>query len=149
MKETIALLIKHINLIAITLSPVIAVTVGFMLQRWKLKQDRKFELFQSLMAYRKNEPQTQDLANALNEIVVLWGNNKKILQLYINYHELVKSTDGSQCSLAWEQSFLLLLHAVAVDIGYKHLTADKLQHCFGKDDLDYSCKPPIKDEQKS
>ena len=112
---------EWLTLLAIALSPLIAVLVSLWLQARKEKRDRKNHIFTTLMAHRKTNPPAQEWVSALNLIDVAFDDNKKVLSLWHEYYALLGSAQNQNEYRDREHKYIELLSVMAKDLGYKQL----------------------------
>jgi hypothetical protein len=110
---------ETINVIAILLSPIIAVLITLWYQSYKEKRDAKFRLFLTLMAHRKENPLTIEHVNSLNLIDVVFANHPKVLQLWHEYYNLLNTRPANV--VAWENKHVELLSEMATELRYGKL----------------------------
>jgi len=112
--------IEIINIIAILCGPTSAVIITLCYQARKEKRSQKYELFKTLMRCRKDfEFVNQDWVDSLNLIDVVYHDNKQAVKLWHSYQEML---GRSERSFAEEnRKYLDLLHALALDLGYKNI----------------------------
>lgn len=111
--------IQTMNIIAVVLGPIIAVTITLWYQSRKEKRDAQLRLFTILMAHRKSIPPPIDLVNGLNLIDIVFAKHRKIVDLWHEYYELL-----CQEQVNWpiaESKYLDLLANMAQVLGYKNL----------------------------
>jgi hypothetical protein len=121
-------LLTYINIVAVALSPVIAVIVTLLYQQRKEKRQVKFDLFLTLMANRKKYPPSQQWVDSLNKIDVVFQNNKKVRGCWRAYYDSLhpKSQHSDMAN-----SFLLdLLSEIALDLGYKNLKQTEIDKFY-------------------
>ena len=107
-----------INIIAILLSPVIAVLVTLWYQSRREKRNTKLSLFITLMAYRKLNKPTHDWAKSLNLIDIVFADNQDVVKLWHEYYEHLCEDSSTQ---ATQHTYLNLLSEMAKVLGYKGL----------------------------
>jgi hypothetical protein len=113
--------IETINILAILLSPAIAVLITLDWERRKGKQERKERLFIALMAERKSFPLSYELVKALNLIDVVFSDSKEVLKQWHEYYNLLVTAKTEVEIQERQRKFLDLVHAIASSMGYKNL----------------------------
>ena len=111
---------EYINIIAIISGPVFAVCITLWWQDRKEKRNAKMNLFMTLMSYRKALlPLNQEWVNALNLIDVVFGDNRKVVTLWHEYHEMFYRKDRDFAGE--DRKHLDLLYEIARELGYENL----------------------------
>lgn len=110
-----------ISIIAIILSPIIAVSISLWYQSYQSKRDAKLRLFITLMAHRKTLPPVPDFVNALNLIDVVFYKNEGIIGLWHEYYDLLHQEFSEKVRESWDHKYLELLSEIAKELGYKGL----------------------------
>jgi hypothetical protein len=125
-----------VNVIAIMLSPVIAVLITMFLQSRKDKRNSKMNIFITLMSTRNRAP-TEEIVRALNIIDVIFSKDKNIRRLWSEYFGML-SNEGLNNPVGWkqrEQKNLEMITAIAKNIGYQNeitsLDVDKVYYPIG------------------
>ena len=109
-----------LNIAAMITGPIFAVLITLWYQHHAEQRDQKFRLFKDLMKSRKNQYGiSKDWVNALNLIDVVFHDNKKAVDLWHAYHEMLYRQDRDYGEE--DRKYLDLLHALALDLGYKNL----------------------------
>lgn len=110
-----------INIIAILLSPVIAVCITLWYQNYKSKRSAKMNLFLTLMANRRTFPPPYSIVNGLNTIDVVFHSHSSVLDLWHQYYD---SLHQKAENVDWEKQnhlYLDMLTEMARILGYKNL----------------------------
>ena len=110
-----------INVIAILLSPIIAVLITLWYQHYKTKQDAKYRLFLTLMAHRKRLVPTYDLVDSLNTIDVIFANHQNVINLWHEYYAMLCQKFDDTNYEARSHKHLQLLSEMAKVLGYKKI----------------------------
>ena len=118
--EQIALMQLWVTGLAIFLGPLAGVIFTLWFQARKDKADAKNRLFLVLMAHRKSNPPTFDLVNGLNLIDAVFAKDRKIVELWHQYYDLL-SQDRVNGHLA-EAKYLDLLSEMARVLGYSEMS---------------------------
>ena len=108
-----------INIIAIVLSPIIAVIVGQLLHNMEKKRADKVDIFKTLMINR-GLGWSMESVKALNTIEVVFSNDKKVLEQWKKYYEKLCIDNPSiteQAMIKMEGDKLIEL--IAGTLGYK------------------------------
>ena len=119
-----------INIIAILLSPVIAVLVTLWYQSYKSKRDAKMNLFLTLMANRKTFPPPFSIVNGLNTIDVVFHKHNSVLNLWHQYYD---SLHQKAENVDWEKqnhSYLDMLTEMARVLDYKNLKQTEIDKFY-------------------
>jgi hypothetical protein len=77
-----------LSIIAVLLSPLIAVQVTKWLDRINEEKNRKLEIFRILMGQRGMHPRTNEFIIALNQIDIVYYNNHKVLEKWKKFYEV-------------------------------------------------------------
>jgi len=108
-----------INVIAILLSPIIAVLVSIWVTKFREKRQQQFILFSTLMSTR-HTPIRDEQVRALNLIDVLFSKNKKVRKLWHEYFDML-GNKGLDNELGWEQrgkKNIELIHEMGTSLGF-------------------------------
>jgi hypothetical protein len=108
-----------INIVAILLSPIIAVLVTKYLQDRKAKKDYKLSIFSTLMATRQ-APINDETVRALNMIDVAFCKEEKVRNLWHEYYEMLHN-EGLNNPVGYktrQQKNLGLITEMAKVVGY-------------------------------
>lgn len=104
--------------IAIILGPLAGVVFTLWFQARKEKRDAKLSLFLALLAERKSPFVSQQVAQALNKIDVVFASSKAVKDRWHEYYALLHQAPGQPRNHKW----LELLAAMASDLGFKNLS---------------------------
>lgn len=104
--------------LAIFLGPLVGVLFTLWFQSRKERRDAKFRLFMVLMSERKTWFVSKDIAQALNQIDVVFADNQKVKSLWHKYYALLALPPGEERNHTW----LELLAEMAKDLRYTHLS---------------------------
>jgi hypothetical protein len=112
--------------IATILGPVLAVQAQKMIERWRSKQDRRFDVFSKLMTTRATLLSPQHV-EALNRIdLEFYGDKKykKVIDAWKAYHDhLNQNTTGEANNAIWENTrnelLVDLLYEMGESLGYE------------------------------
>ena len=122
---------KTANIIAILLSPLIAILITTWLQDRKEKKKQKYVIFGSLMSTR-HQIVSDEIVRSLNMIDVVFYNRKKVRDLWHEYYEMLNN-EGLNNPMGWKQrdaKRLDLIHEIANDVGLgktiTHLDVDRV-----------------------
>ena len=96
----------YINIIAVLLSPIIAVQVTKFFDNRKSIYDKKFELFKILMGQRGLFPRSDEFLIALNLIDVVFHDDEKVRNAYSNFYSV---SDVSHSENKNSGKYLILL----------------------------------------
>lgn len=108
------------NVIAIILAPLIALQVSQVVEQWKEKRRRRFEIFKTLMSTRGTNLAPQHV-EALNLIDVEFYNRKQVIEAWRQYYNHLH--DRQADDNAWEnvrrERLTVLLFEMSNVLGYK------------------------------
>lgn len=121
-----------VNVIALLLSPVIAVGVTLWYQYEKERRDAKVWILNTLVATRHQVPPTDEQVRALNMVDIVFRASGEVRRLWHEYFEMLND-EGLQNPLGharWGKKYLEMLTAMAQDVGYgrriTHLDIDRV-----------------------
>jgi len=103
-----------INIIAVIVGPIVAVSITLWYQGRKEKRDTKHRAFLLLMAHRKSIPPSSVMVEVLNTLDVLFADNRQIVELWHKYYTLLGQPPCEDRQHTW----LELLAAIAEDLHY-------------------------------
>ena len=110
--------IEILNLIAIVISPIIAVYVGRCLQDRSEKRKDRMKLFQSVMTFRNGW--TEEGVRALNNIHIVFADDEMVRNCWRKYYKLLCIQNPSKSDLESEKMALYsLLQSMSNSLGYK------------------------------
>lgn len=125
-----------INILAIVISPIIAVLISIWVQNRKEKQQHKMYIFTTLMATR-HSPIIDEKVRALNMIDVVFHDKPRVRQLWREYFDML-GNEGLNNPTGWDQrqkKNLELIHEIAKVLGYgkaiTHLDVDRVYYPVG------------------
>lgn len=108
-----------LTLVAIFLSPIIAVLITLWYSNSKNTRQQKMNLFLTLLATRKTHPIPPKFVDGVNTIDVVFHNDKKVIaawkELFASYH-----IDPFRIDVA-DRKLLDLLDEMAKSLGYKNI----------------------------
>lgn len=125
-----------INVIAILVSPLIAVLVTIYLQNRKEKHNLRMRIFGTLMAIR-HSPIIDEGVRALNMIDVVFSKNQKIRKLWHEYFDMLcnQGLMNEQGLSMRQKKNLELITEMAKEVGYgdeiTHLDVDRVYYPEG------------------
>jgi hypothetical protein len=119
---------RTMNIVAILMSPVIAVVVTLWYQARKERRDAKRSLFFTLMAHRKSIPPNYDLVNGLNLIDIVFGDQPRVLQLWHEYFALLHTQPPN--TQLWELKLVDMLSEMASVLGYRRLKQTDIEKFY-------------------
>jgi hypothetical protein len=124
------------EIVAILLSPVIAVGVTLWYQARKERRDTKRWLFSTLIATR-HSPLTDESVRALNMIDVVFSSSQRVRQLWREYYDMLHN-EGLNNPAGWaarSRKHLELITEMAKVLGYgkeiSHLDVDRVYYPAG------------------
>ena len=117
-----------INIIAIALSPLIAVRVSAWLQTQKEKRLMRMNIFMSLMSTRHHIAPTDETVRSLNMIDVVFCDEEKIKKLWREYFEMLYNPPSSSL---WEKKKFELITEMAKVVGFeKEITLQDVERVY-------------------
>lgn len=105
-----------VNILAIALSPLIAVRVSVWLQTRKEKRLMRMNIFMSLMSTRHHIAPIDETVRSLNMIDVVFCDEEKIKKLWREYFEMLYNPPSSSL---WEKKKFELITEMAKVLGFK------------------------------
>ena len=112
--------------LAIFLGPLAGVIFTFWFQNRKDRNAEKHRLFLTLMGNRKAWVISQEMAQALNTIDVVFSDNITVVSLWHKYYALLSQPPGEERNHTW----LELLTAMASDLRYSNLKQTDLDKFY-------------------
>jgi len=120
-----------LTVIAILLSPLVAVLVSRSIEDWKDLKKQKTFVFLSLVSSR-HQNITEEQARIFNSIDVVFSKNPNVREKWKEYFELLGQPDRMS---EWAKKKLELLKVMADEVGYKkaidHLDLDRVYYPTG------------------
>lgn len=117
-----------VNIVAVALSPIIAVVVGQALQTRAEKRKDKMQIFQCLMTRRITGWAAWESVNALNLIDMVFSDNKAIRE---QWKLLLSKLRNEISSQEQQREQCKLLELMANDLGYKgKITWENIQNPY-------------------
>ncbi|RNL50162.1 DUF6680 family protein [Pedobacter jejuensis] len=116
------------EIISVTLIPILIFYVGKKLQDRDSKNQAKLKLFLGIMANRRKVPPSIDLADCLNQIDVVFQDNKKVRIAWRAYFDSLNP--HSQHNANANSFFLDLLSEIANDLNYRDLKQTELDRFY-------------------
>jgi hypothetical protein len=130
------MIVNAANILAILLSPLIAVWVTTRLQDRKERRQQQLHILGTLMAAR-HEPLSADTVRALNLLDLVFSDKADVRKLWREYFEMV-SNEGLQNPQGWKQRSkknLEMITEMAKCLGYgdaiSHLDVDRVYYPVG------------------
>lgn len=105
-----------VNIVAVLLSPIIAVLVSIFIQNRGEKRKKKMEIFTTLLSTRHHIFITDETVQALNMIDVVFYDKPKIRKLWKDYYDVLCQTTVNPKSQ--QDKKLELIHEMAKELGY-------------------------------
>lgn len=121
-----------INILAIILSPIIAVIIGQFLQMKEKKHEDKMAIFKTLMTSRLYGSWTLDAIFALNTIDVIFSDDEKVRTQWKSYYEklCIQNPDEMEIKKIQDEKNKLL-EIMAKSLGYKDkITWETIQNPY-------------------
>ena len=112
-----------INIVAILLSPIIALTISNYLQNKKNKKERKLHIFYTLMRTRAQKLH-YDHVQALNTIDVEFYDEKKVVEAWKKYLRSLEKPNSENLLLEREDLFTEMLQKMAKVLDYDFSITD-------------------------
>jgi len=119
---------EWINVFAILLSPVIAVSITLWYQNRSEKRKTKRELFFTLMKHRNSIHIPPEYVEALNKIDVVFYNQEKIITLWVQYFDNLSSANPNLSKRG--HLHIDLLSAIAKHLGYENLKQTQIDRYY-------------------
>ena len=121
--------IELLNIIAIILSPIVAVLVSFwvgekMRQR-NYKEDRKDKILEKLIAFR-HDVSSPNFLSAINSIILAFDDNDKIKELVRDLHRAYANKESQNIV---DQKLVELIYAICKDRKY-NITEHEIYNLF-------------------
>lgn len=116
-----------INIIAIVLSPIIAVLITRYLSIRTDKKKDKMEIFKILMATRYNRC-TIEYVRALNSIDVVFYDSKKVRKAWSDYYSVLQNPTPNSNLISDKE--LLLIEAMAQDLHYTNIKWENVKSFY-------------------
>jgi hypothetical protein len=104
---------------AIFLGPLAGVLFTLWFQKRKENRDAQYQLFQTLMKFRRSNPPVYEWVDALNLIDVVFAKHRVVVNLWHQHYDLL-----CQNPVNWhlaDAKYLDLLAAIAKALGYENL----------------------------
>lgn len=114
------------NIFAVIIGPITAVLITLCYQSRKEKRDMKYRAFLVLMAHRKAMPPNKAMIEMLNILDVVFADNQTIVRLWHKYYSLLSQPPCQDRTQTW----LRLLDAMAIDLGYPNLRTTDLEQFY-------------------
>lgn len=122
------LILAIVQIIAVSVTPLIVWRLGIVYQDRKAKKDAQLEVFFSLMANRKANPIAKEWVDSLNVIDVVFQDDKKVREAWKAYHD---SLNNKSPHFASNNSYMLdLLSEMALSLGYKDLKQTEIDNFY-------------------
>lgn len=116
------------QIVAVTFIPVVVFVLGNLWQRKKTKEDAKMSLFLTLMANRKSVVITKEWVDSLNQIDVVFQDNRNVRKAWREYFDSLD--EKSQYNKDRESFLLDLLSEMANSLGYKDLKQTEIARFY-------------------
>ena len=119
-----------ISILAIIVTPLVAVVVGQWLQLWAKRREDKMNVFKALMTSRIYG-WTYDSVHALNMIDVIFADSKKVREQWAKYYRCLNVTPETFNAKEAQQEHWKLLESISEDFGYKgKITWETIQNPY-------------------
>lgn len=128
-----------ISIIAILISPVIAVVIGQILQNKKEKNNRiyynKFSVFATLLGARHSRANNDNFITAINQIPIVFSDNKKVLDKLEKFIKTSKDITLSEVLIvnSINSSLNDLVSEIGKDLNYPDLDNYSLKSFYSPD----------------
>ena len=116
------------QIISVAVIPIIVWLMGVMWNCTTAKENAKRELFFTLMANRKSVVISKEWVDALNQIDVVFQDNKKVRRAWCEYFDSLN--EKSQYNDDKESFLLDLLSEMANSLGYKDLKQTEISRFY-------------------
>lgn len=122
------LLLSIVQIVAVSVIPLIVWKLGNLYQDRKAKKDAKLNVFLTLMANRKASPITKEWVDSLNVIDVVFQDDRKVREAWKAYHD---SLNNKSPHFASNNSYMLdLLSEMSLSLGYKDLKQTEIDSFY-------------------
>jgi hypothetical protein len=122
------LILSIVQIVAVSIIPLIVWVLGNHYQDRKAKNDAKLNVFLTLMANRKSAAITKEWADSLNVIDVVFQDDRKVREAWKAYHD---SLNNKSPHFASNNSYMLdLLSEMALSLGYKDLKQTEIDSFY-------------------
>lgn len=125
-----ALWLQIITIIAVFLSPIVAVLITVWYQNRKEKRGTKINLFMTLVSTRDQVPVDYSYVLALNRIDVVFHKQKDILRLWHEYYDILGQKVVDDVARRRDHKRIELLSAMAKHLGYGDLQQISLEKYY-------------------
>jgi len=120
--------LQVINIIAILLSPIIALLISHALQKKYERKKEKLSILKTLMTQRVRQ-NSIEYVNALNVIDIIFSNSEKVRLAYKKLHDSYNQKDFDYSKA--QTQLTKLIEAIVEDVGYKEkITWDEIQQPY-------------------
>ena len=117
-----------INIIAIVVSPLIAVLVSIWVQNWLETRRARRNIFANLMSTRHHVAHSDEIVRALNMIDVVFHNQEKVRKLWREYFEMLHSKETIPL---WDKKKGELITEMAKVVGFgKQITLQDIERVY-------------------
>lgn len=123
-----SIILSICQIVAVAIVPFVVWILGNLWQRKKSKEDAKMSLFLTLMANRKSVVITKEWVDALNQIDVVFQDDKKVRKAWREYFDSLD--EKSQYNKDRESFLLDLLSEMANALGYKDLRQTEIARFY-------------------
>lgn len=123
-----SIILSICQIIAVAIVPFIVWVLGNLWQQKKSKEEAKMSLFLTLMANRKSVVITKEWVDALNQIDVVFQDDKKVRKAWREYYDSLD--EKSQYNKDRESFLLDLLSEMANALGYKDLKQTEIARFY-------------------
>jgi len=130
--EIIKIINENINIIAILLSPLIAVIVGELLRKRNFKKQKRLEILYNLIAYSDNTESKQFLGS-LNSLKLLFSKDKILKRLLNELLITFQKRDQIKVVLSTSGKLITDIIKRVCDLeGFKGITKEDISNLFKK-----------------
>lgn len=120
-----------VTIVALFTGPLAGVGFSLWYQSRKEKSDRRKRVFITLMAHRKTNPPSLELVNNLNVIDVVFDQDRRVVELWHQYYDLLCQKPLNQHLV--EAKYLDLLAAMARVVGFSELAQTDIARFYTPD----------------
>ena len=121
-----------INVIAIILSPIIAVIIGEVLRKKNFEKLKRLDVFYNLVAYRY-KVDSDEFLQALNSLKIFFAKDEALKKLINGLHVAFEKRDNGEINTdKSEQIIIEIIKRVCYLEGFKNITGQDISHLFKK-----------------
>ena len=119
-----------INIIALLLSPVIAVAIGELLRKRNFEKQKRLDTLYNLVAYRY-KLDSDEFLQALNSLKLLFSKNEKLQKLLDELHLTFLKRDRGETSADEANKLVVKIIKNVCELeGFKNITEEDIDNLF-------------------